>query len=427
MNVPQFFGNHERLARLMNLLRQNSQSMELKSPKTGGKMTAVALSVILAAVLAFLFRDCFFRGYTLFSNDGPLGAQVCQPHRLPAAFSGVWNDLNSIGFREGGAMPDITYSILWLFGPVGFSKFYVPVVLWILGMAAWLFFRALGLAPIACVLGGIAAVLNTGFFSSACWGVAAHPLTLAMCYLALAALVDVSSPRRWLKVGLAGLAVGMGVVEGADIGAIFSVYVAAFVAYQAFFREGGPSKKLGFGLTRLFLVAGFAALLAAHSISVLVTTQIKGVAQTQQDKETKQQHWDFATQWSLPKREALGFAIPGLFGYRMDTPDGGAYWGAVGRDPNWDRYFSNEKQGPPPQGFIRFSGGGIYAGILVILAAVWAFSQSLRGNNSVFTIGNRRWIWFWGGVFVISLLFAFGRFAPFYQMLYALPYLLDHS
>ena len=31
-------------------------------------------------------------------------------------------------------------------------------------------------------------------------------------------------------------------------------------------------------------------------------------------------------------------------------------------------------------------------------------------------------LWFWIGTCVLSLLFAFGRFAPFYQLLYALPY-----
>ena len=43
--------------------------------------------------------------------------------------------------------------------------------------------------------------------------------------------------------------------------------------------------------------------------------------------------------WACPRRraiieiEALRVLIPGLFGYRMDTPDGGAYWGAVGENP----------------------------------------------------------------------------------------------
>ncbi len=126
----------------------------------------------------------------------------------------------------------------------GFSKFYTPIVLLFLGPAAWWFFRRLGLAPIAASLGGMAAALNSGFFSSACWGVAAHPLTIGLSFLALAALVDTTSPRSWVRVVLAGMAVGMGVVEGADIGAIFSLYVAAFVAYQALISEGPRLKSV---------------------------------------------------------------------------------------------------------------------------------------------------------------------------------------
>jgi hypothetical protein len=71
---------------------------------------------------------------------------------------------------------------------------------------------------------------------------------------------------------------------------------------------------------------------------------------------------------------------------------------------------------------MRFSGGGIYAGALVVLLAGWAVFQGLRKKDSVFSLATRRWIWFWLGIFVISLLLAFGRFAPFYQLLYALPY-----
>jgi hypothetical protein len=380
-----------------------------------------AFLLLIFVVLGILFHNCFLPGYTLFSNDGPLGALEVQARHLPEAFSGVWEDLNSIGYREGGAMPSITYALLWLLGPVGFSKFYAPIVLCILGFSAWWFFRRLGLVPLACVLGGVAATLNSGFFSSACWGVASHPLTIALSYLALGALVD-SSGRKWMSVILAGFAVGMGVVEGADIGAIFSIYVAGFALYQAWASDGQKLSNFAKGAARLGVIVAFAVFIAAHSISVLVTTQIKGVSQMQQDKETKQQNWDFATQWSLPKREALGFLVPGLFGYRMDTPDGGAYWGAVGRDPNLDRWFESGKQGPMPGGPMRFSGGGIYAGALVVLVACWTVYQGLRRKESAFSLSARRWIWFWLAVFVVSLLLAFGRFAPFYQLLYALPY-----
>ncbi|HTL56005.1 MAG TPA: YfhO family protein, partial [Candidatus Limnocylindrales bacterium] len=142
--------------------------------------------------------------------------------------------------------------------------------------------------------------------------------------------------------------------------------------------------------------------------------------------------WDYATQWSLPKREALGSIIPGLFGYRMDTPQdmsmfgeayrGGVYWGAAGRDPSWYRYFESGAQGQQPAGPLRFTGGGNYAGILVAVVALWAAFQGFRKHESVFSAANARWLKFWAVIAIIALLLAFGRFAPFYRILYALPY-----
>ena len=64
------------------------------------------------------------------------------------------------------------------------------------------------------------------------------------------------------------------------------------------------------------LVVVFAALMAAHTIHSLVGTQIEGVTGTNQDTESKERRWDFATQWSLPKMETARLVTPGLYGYR---------------------------------------------------------------------------------------------------------------
>src|SRR6201999_3869191 len=113
--------------------------------------------------------------------------------------------------------PSITYLFRLLVGPVLFSKYYVALALTILGLGAWCFFRQLKLATAACILGGLAAALNSDFFSTACWGVASHPLTVGMTFFALAALVKTASWRGWLQAVLAGAAVGMGLAEGADV------------------------------------------------------------------------------------------------------------------------------------------------------------------------------------------------------------------
>jgi hypothetical protein len=385
---------------------------------------------VLVGVLSVLFWFSFLPGNIVASNDGPLGAQVAQCRQLPGIFFGAWNDLNSIGVNEGSAFPGVTYGLSWLLGPTGFAKFFAPLSILFLGLAASCFFRQIGLASGAAVLGGLAMALNSGFFSDACWGTAAHLCSLGMNLLALAALSDQSSSRPWLRVVLAGLAVGVGVMDGADIGVLLSLLVALAGIYQAITWEGPTGRNLGLAVGRVAVVTVCALILAAEAVSVLVSTQIQGVS-TFAEERTKEEKWAFATQWSLPKKEALVLAIPGLFGYRTDTPRdmaflqssyrGGAYWGAVGSDLSWDLYFSSGKQ-IEPHGTTRFTGGGNYAGILVDLVAVWAVAQSLRKKNSVFSLSMRKWIWFWAVVGFASLLLAFGRFAPFYQLIHPLPF-----
>ena len=378
--------------------------------------------LLLFAVLSVCLYGDYVPDNILFSNDGPLGRLMSQCHRLPDRLTGCWEDLNFLGFRNWGTAPSISHGLQYLLKPFLFSKLYTPVALLILGLGAWCFFRESGLTPAACLFGGLAATLNSGFFSTACWGVASHAIAIGMIFFALALLAGTASRWRWLRVVLAGLAVGMSVTEGADIGALFSVCLAAFVVYQAWLAEGSRTRNLTVGFARVGLVAVCAAWLAAAAISGLVATEIKGVVGMQQDVQTKQERWDWATEFSLPKAETFSLLVPGLFGYRMDTPDGGQYWGAIGRNAAWDTYFENGRQGSAPKGFLRFSGGGAYAGVLVSLFAIWAVMQSLRRRDSVFSLRQRKLLWFWLGIGLVSLLLAYGRFAPFYRLFYALPY-----
>ncbi|MDD5139083.1 MAG: hypothetical protein PHY43_02350 [Verrucomicrobiales bacterium] len=404
--------------------------------------------LLLLLVLAVLFWRSFLPGFVHFSNDGPLGMQNGAWMHLPEAITGSWYDLNSIGSSAGAFSPSITSAVRWLLEPVGYAKFLAPVALWILGVGAWFFFRQLKFSPLAAVLGGLAAALNSTFFSTACWGVASQQIAIGMDFFALGLVVSNTAETpwltRWSRLALAGLCVGVNVMEAADIGAIFSLFIAAYVFFKALNEDGVPAlKKIGGGILRVVVVAGFAGFIATQIVVALIGSQITGIAGTGQEKETKAARWDWATQWSLPKAETLAVFVPGLFGYKMDTPNnmmpalqdaykGGQYWGGVGRDPAIDRYFDGGRQGPqPPSGFMRFAGGGVYAGILVALIAAWAVAQSFRRENSVFTASQKRFIWFWTAVLALSLPLAWGRFAPFskeydspgfYALLYHLPY-----
>jgi hypothetical protein len=474
----------------------NPQNRQTKAVKTGSPTPSIriAFPVILALILAVLFAKSFLPDYVHFSNDGPLGEQNAAWSRFPGNLTGQWDDLNDIGQSGGAASPDVSATADWLLGPVGFSKFFTPIALFVLGIGAWTFFRQLKLSPLAAALGALATTLNSAFFGNACWGTSPQQIAMAMVFFALALVVansDETPPRvRWTRLALAGIAVGVSVIEGADNGAIFSLFVAAYVIYQALARKitwtqtehavvwvifnlallafllavfilhvahgalmaallligAGvwnyamtasylPFKRFAHGSVHVALIALFAGLIAAQTIAGLVGVNILGAAGmgNNSSPEAQQEHWDWATEWSLPKTETLGIFVPGLFGYRMDTPKdmmnvvkdsytNGEYWGGMGRSPEIDRFFDSGAQGSQPSGMMRFGYAGYYAGIMVALVALFAMVQAMRQQNSIFSPLQCHLIWFWTAVLIISLLIAWGRFAPFYHFIYILPY-----
>lgn len=397
------------------------------------------IALALAFVLAILFWRSFLPDYVHFSNDGPLGQQNVNWMHLPSAIFGMWDDLNDIGWSTGAFTPNASMLLKWMLGPVAYAKFYAPCALFIMGLGALAFFRTLKLSPLAASLGALAVMLNSTYFGDACWGVASHELAIGFDFFALALVLVNTDQTPWflraIRLMLAGLCVGVNVMEAADIGALLSILVALFVFYRCLVEaKNHLFTKAVRGAATVAVIAVFAGFIAAQSIITLVGSNISGVAGTAQDEATKTAHWDFATQWSLPKTETLGLFIPGLFGYKMDTPkdmmplfakyyEGGNYWGGVGRDPADDRYFDSGGTGNPPSDWLRFTAGTNYCGILVMLIAIWTIAQSLRKNNSIFSFEQRKFLWFWSVVLVGSLLLAWGRFAPiFYGALYHLPY-----
>jgi hypothetical protein len=386
------------------------------------------LLLALIGVLAVLFWRSFQPAWTQFANDGPLGAMMSDRARMPGPFTGTWGDLNGCGIREPSAVPNVTFSSNWLLGALGFSKFYPPITLLILGVCAWICFRQLGLGSLASVLGGLAAAFSPDFFTVACWGVGSQAICFGMNYLALGMVASPLSLRPWVRYPLAGLAVGMGVMEGADIGAIFSVTTALLILIRSVLCTDSVAKGLARGVMQVGVVAAFAAFIASAALSSLIGTQIEGMAGMSKEERTTEEQWQWATQLgSLPKLETLGVLVPGVFGYAMASfnesqPLEAAYWGKSGRHPVWDSYFASGKQGPPPNAGIRFGGAGPYAGILVLMASFWAVAESLRKKNSFFPLSERRFIWVLAVAIIVSLLLSFGRHAPFYRVFFALPF-----
>ncbi|HAV60769.1 MAG TPA: hypothetical protein DCY13_00190 [Verrucomicrobiales bacterium] len=389
------------------------------------RVAGLKILALLGAVICLMFIQSFQPGVVHSSNDGPLGANMAEHYSLPESFLGIWQTLNWVGGWSGSATPNFTNLLLWLLGPIGFAKFYAPVSILVLGLCAWLAFKQLRFNPVTCLIAALATALNTGFFSYACWGLGTLTLTIASFFLALAAWGGDPARRSWLRVVLAGFAIGLGIMEGFDSGAILSVYFAAYVMARTWIESPGQPPKLAGGAARVVVIAVAAGVLATHAMYSLIATQIQGVAGMAQDQETREQRWAEATMWSLPKTETLRLFIAGFHGYRLDTPDGGAYWGGVGRHPVWEEFLAqddpNPQQAPNPAG-LRHSGSGFYCGVFVCLLALWTIFRSLGNRGELFRMDERRLIWFWALMALGSLLLSWGKHAPFYAIAYELPY-----
>lgn len=386
----------------------------------------VPAMAILALILAFLFRASFAPGMVHFSSDGPLGVLMSESMKTPDVFAGCWSDLSWLGDNGGANRILPTYFLLGLLGPFGFAKFYPPLTLFLLGACAWIFFRTIRLSPGLCGVASIAAALNMNYFSNSCWGVGTRAMTLAAAFLALAALMNRRSGNRWLNAALAGLAVGVGVIEGADNGAIFSMFIGGFVVLQSWFEESGLANKIVSSL-RLVVVV-FCALLIAGPTAI----QLKGLgtrtraansapaaAPSAEEKAAEaERNWVFATQWSLPPAEMLRVIIPGIYGYRVDADDGGAYWGRVGE------YWAIPDS--PQRRASRSSGAGEYAGVLVVLVGLWGLVHARRrvpaGAKPIYDDRERKYILLWALLLIPAVLFSWGYHAPFYKIIYSLPY-----
>jgi hypothetical protein len=418
------------------------------------------LLLLLGGTLAVMCRQGF-RAYEVFwANDLPLGALMESSAHLPGSFFGYWADFYWLGGANVAFPPNLSNICMAILTPQIHLKFYPPLSMFFLGFGAWFFFRQLRFSPMACVIGGLGAGLNMHFFSNACWGLGTWNVCCGMIFVALGILVSQDIERLWIKGVLAGLSTGMAVMEGFDVGAIMSLYVAVFVVFLFLSTESdaltGARKTIYLGALLVFS----AVLIALSTISTLVGTQIVGTASVGQSEAEKQDAWDKNTQWSIPKLETLRVIIPGLFGYRLDvyttSPDPSAYyWGRVAEEPLLGRLESsdplvrsnataslhlpeqvqtimagNDKtmQENVVDAILsriamqrRHTGNGEYAGLLVCLMALFALANSARSGGSPFSTEERRAVWFWGAAALISLVTAWGRYGYLYALVYHLP------
>ena len=165
------------------------------------------------------------------------------------------------------------------------------------------------------------------------------------------------------------------------------------------------------------------ALTASGSEAETEAKKVEAEAAKKDDEAVKkQEQWIFATNWSLPPEETIEFVAPGIFGTWTGDRNH-PYWGRLGRSASWDEAH------PDRGGFFNFRQHLVYLGsipIALALFAVAAFFVARRKRTTVKGEDEPAYLAdtpFWLAVGVVALLLAFGRYAPFYRLFYAIPYM----
>ena len=170
-----------------------------------------------------------------------------------------------------------------------------------------------------------------------------------------------------MRLALAGFAVGINVVEAADIGAIFSLFVAAFALFQSFAEDGTTMKKIGPAVGRITVIAAFAVFRLQAVIS-LVGARFKASSAPDKARKTRRPIGTRPLSGVFPKSKRLGSLYRAYLAIGWTLPMAetiGAGWDVIRHGTAILIAVNRVRHGL--QLFIV--GTGNYAGILVILVA----------------------------------------------------------
>lgn len=347
-----------------------------------------------------VYRDAIFSSNILFTSDDNIGAIALRERWLPAGFWRVWDDSVLAGQPALLAF-NWTNLLLWLLPVRIFQNIIHAADLAIATIGFGLFLRARGIRLVPALLGALTAFwLGSTFFLTYAGHIGKFGVVM---FAGLAIwLIEVAVQRKsWAWGSLAGVVCGGMFLEQADVAAFFAIVLGPYAVY-AVARDHG--KNISAWLKPL-IPMGVVALLVA-SRALWMATSFYAFETTDKPPESKQQVWEYVTQWSWPPEETIEWLAPGYFGWRSGEPSG-PYWGRLGRSEGWDT---------TRQGFPNFKLETLYIGgipiALALLGMVIGFKSKGRARTDTV---------FWSAALLLTFILGCGKFTPLYRLFFELP------
>ncbi len=273
--------------------------------------------------------------------------------------------------------------------------------LWLAGVFAYLFARTLRLRHASALIAGITYQLSAFFLVSVVFTM----IVAAAAWLPLLLTIIERVVRKQeekgtgpfvpiLYIAAGAVALGMVVLAGHPEILVYTLMVMALYALVRLLllrkqvRAWRPAVRIGAWLALMVVLGLGLGSVQLFPLLELVTKSFREGSVTYQD----------VVGWAYPLRQIVTFLVPDFFG----NPATHGYWDLVTRQ--WvpaDRLF---------WGIKNYVEAGSYVGILPLVLAVLAVLGTRK------TSPNRRYVWIFAGLGLISLLLVFGT--PLYALLY---------
>ena len=370
--------------------------------------------LITLGLIALIFFDLLHSGVILFSTDNNIGQNAELKVLLPGGFLACWMDSLLMG-AANFVPPSATFILLHLLPVVTYTNWIHALFLGGASLFLGLFLRDQRVRLPAIWLG-----LLTAFWvgSNLTLVYAGHTSKFGILFFAALYLWTVQQAVRGCSArwsSMAGVAMGMMMVEQPDVGLFFAFVLGPYVLWLLL----RPRPAIMVTWMRVLLpLAMVSVLTCSYTLLRSYQSNVRGVATV--SEENVRAKWDYATQWSWPPEESIDFVAPGYMGWRSGEP-AGPYWGRMGRSAGWKQ---------TGDGFQNFKLENQYLGVIPLVFTLLSLVLVVRrrGAGPWLPADGEDWrsrldeIRFWAVAAVLTLLLAFGKNFPLYALFFKLPF-----
>jgi len=362
-----------------------------------------ALCTLFFIVLAAITFRCAWGTDMVFSgSDENFGIFNMRKQMMPEYLTGFYKATPILG-QAGSVEVNMNHLITLLF-PVQFANDFRYVFFLLMSSFSLVWFlRLRGRSWVASVSGAL-----VGFwFGSVMLAAGGHIykmavlsfMTLCLCFVEKS-IQSVTLRGSVFYSILAGGAIGVMILEQADVAILGGLFIGAYVLFlllQQYRKKWHRWLCVIFPLGLVGLFVSFNTILEQYDLNVSQSAAI----QDTQDK------WEFVTQWSMVPSEWPDLIASGWSGWGSGNPDG-PYWGAIGRSSGWEE---------TRKGFFNFKITSVYLGVIPFLLGGFGFFYAGLNRKK---LGSAN-VLFWSIAGVVGFWLAFGKYSILYKLFYQLP------